>query len=191
MKALKKDSQSTSLFKDPDKAWIQTFTGKRINVFDPWYGDIKIADIAHALSNICRFTGHCQQFYSVAEHSYYVSQYVPRSMAMKGLLHDASEAYLCDVPRPIKPHLTNYAGIEHMLTTEIFKRFGLNPGIPDEIKDYDGKLCVTEGYYMMNGIDGWELAKKFKPILNFDFQYWTPERAESMFLNRFIRLSNL
>jgi len=188
MQALKKDSQLTL---STTEAWIQTFTGKRINVFDPYRGDITITDIAHALSNICRFTGHCQQFYSVAEHSYHVSMFVPRSMAMKGLMHDAAEAYLCDVPRPIKPHLKNYAEIEDRLLTEIFRRFGLSLNMPDEVKDYDKKLCITEGYYMMSSIDGWELAKDFKPIVNFDFKYWTPEKAESMFLNRFIRLSGL
>src|SRR5271156_4912831 len=83
-----------------DSAWIQTFTGKKFYPFNPKPQDIDIRDIAHALSNICRFTGHTKRFYSVAEHSRNVAKLVPAHMKLQALLHDASEAYLCDIARP-------------------------------------------------------------------------------------------
>lgn len=171
-------------------AWIQTYTGRKINVFAPNPRDIKILDIAHALSNICRFTGHCRQFYSVAEHSFYVSEMVDSKYALQGLLHDAAEAYLCDVPRPIKPNLLNYKEIEDRLTSIIFARFGLDPKIPQPVKIQDARLCLTEGHYLMPSIKEWELAKVYKPIFNFNFELWSPKVAKRAFIYRFIELSD-
>lgn len=85
-----------------DPHWIQTFLGKPFWPLSPRPEDIDIRDIAHALAMTCRFTGHSQKFYSVAEHSVRVSRIVPAQFALHGLLHDASEAYLCDLSRPIK-----------------------------------------------------------------------------------------
>ena len=78
-------------------SWIQTFQGKAFDPFAPRPADISHFDIAHALSNICRFTGHTNTFYSVAQHSVQVALLVPRPMQLAALLHDASEAYLCDI----------------------------------------------------------------------------------------------
>src|ERR1017187_10636100 len=77
---------------------ITTFSGIHFWPLLPNPADIRIEDIAHALSNQCRFAGHAREFYSVAEHSVRVSQLCPPEDALWGLLHDASEAYLTDVP---------------------------------------------------------------------------------------------
>ena len=82
--------------------WIQTFTGRAFYVLDPRPEDVDIEDIAHALSMQCRFAGHCREFYSVAQHSVTASWLVPPEDALWGLLHDAAEAYVVDLPRPIK-----------------------------------------------------------------------------------------
>src|SRR5271165_7548492 len=82
--------------------WIQTYTGRVMYPLDPRPEEINIIDIAHALSNLCRFTGHVRTFYSVAEHSVRVSQHCDPKDALWGLLHDASEAYLADMSRPMK-----------------------------------------------------------------------------------------
>ena len=82
--------------------WIQTMSGVIFYPLDPRPEEIRIEDIAHALSHQCRFAGHCREFYSVAEHSVRVSRELPQEFMLWGLLHDASEAYLVDLPRPIK-----------------------------------------------------------------------------------------
>src|ERR1017187_8490138 len=96
---------------------IRTYMGHYVNVFDPNPDTIVIEDIAHALSMIPRWGGHCAWFYSVAQHSCNTAYCLPDAYKCKAhqfaaLMHDASEAYLMDIPRPIKKHLTNYYEIE-------------------------------------------------------------------------------
>lgn len=110
--------------------WIQTYTGAQFWPLDPRPSEVRTEDIAHALSMQCRFAGHCRVFYSVAEHSVRVSQLLrawghPPLAQLAGLLHDASEAYLVDVPRPLKPHLPGYSEIERRVMDAICERFGL------------------------------------------------------------------
>jgi uncharacterized protein len=106
---------------------IFTFSGIFIRPLEPDPAAIRIEDIAHALSNQCRWTGHTSRFYSVAEHSLGVSRLVPDHLALSALLHDASEAYLADLARPIKKaaglgevYLEVEAGLEHAIA----ERFG-------------------------------------------------------------------
>jgi 5'-deoxynucleotidase YfbR-like HD superfamily hydrolase len=107
-----------------DTCWIQTYSGIKMHPLSPTEEEISIEDIAHALSNLCRFTGHCNKFYSVAQHSVLVSVYSPRDYAMWGLLHDASEAYLNDIARPIKisDEYNTYRKIEENLMKVIAKK---------------------------------------------------------------------
>jgi hypothetical protein len=117
--------------------WIQTFTGGAFWPLDPRVEDIRIEDIAHALSMLCRYNGHCTRFYSVAEHSVYVSRLVAPEHRLAALLHDASEAYLADVPRPVKPLLQGYAEIEAIIERKVAERFGLVWPWAPEIKQAD------------------------------------------------------
>src|ERR1700757_1336901 len=93
-------------------AWIQTFSGKRFSLLEPQPDQICIEDIAHALSLQARFTGHVKYHYSVAQHCWYASQIVAPEFALEALMHDASEAYIGDMSRPMK-HFTT-AGVEYM-----------------------------------------------------------------------------
>ncbi|HKK06533.1 MAG TPA: hypothetical protein VKA50_11875 [Gammaproteobacteria bacterium] len=95
-------------------SWILTYTGRRVDLLDPDPATIEPEDIAHALSNMCRFNGHCRHFYSVAEHSWHVALLVSRENALQGLMHDAAEAYVADITRPLKPYLTNYAAFREL-----------------------------------------------------------------------------
>ena len=126
--------------------FIQTHCGIKMYPLDPRPEEIELEDIAHALSNICRFTGHCSEFYSVAQHSVAVSALCSHENAMWGLLHDASEAYICDVARPLKRSDTffPYLEAEANLMMVIAKKFNLQPFEPEEVKKLDNVLLLTE-----------------------------------------------
>ncbi len=89
-----------------------TISGRRVSSLNPKPSDVSIEDIAHALSRVCRFGGHVPVPYFVAQHSVIVSQMVPPQLAMIGLLHDASEAYVGDMITPIKHSIEGFEGIE-------------------------------------------------------------------------------
>ena len=123
---------------------IRTYTGRFVNVFAFDVDDIVIEDIAHALSMQCRFGGHLPYFYSVAQHSIMCSLLVDRKYALEALLHDASEAYLVDVPRPIKSGLLNYAQIETQVQSQIFTKFGIQRTLTKDIKQADEACLLME-----------------------------------------------
>lgn len=131
-----------------DKHEILTYTGRWINPFDPDPVVISIEDIGHALSNQCRFTGHVRKFYSVAEHSCRVAGLLTSAEnRLYGLLHDASEAYLSDIARPVKQGLglgEAYREVEDNLNRTIAGRFGLEYPWPDEVHQADNVMLRTE-----------------------------------------------
>ena len=129
-----------------DNCWIQTFSGLKMHPLDPSPDEISLIDIAHALANICRYTGHCKEFFSVAQHSVYVSVYASPENALWGLLHDASEAYLCDVARPVKrsDFMKGYCNVEEKLMRVIAEKFGLRWPMPEEISLLDNRFLMTE-----------------------------------------------
>lgn len=135
--------------------WMQTYTGRQFWPMDPRPEEVCIEDIAHALSLQCRFAGHCREFYSVAEHSVRVARVLRDRghspvVQLMGLLHDASEAYLVDVPRPLKPYLKGYRPAEDAVMAAICERFGLR-GLDDWpfIKEADNILLATEARDLM------------------------------------------
>ncbi len=167
-------------------SWIQTFTGKAFYPLDPRSEDINSADIAHALSMLCRFGGHCVRFYSVAEHCVLLARAMPPVLRLWALLHDASEAYLVDVPRPIKPHLKGYREAEDRIQAAIFAHFGLAGPLPQEVKDADYAMLMAERVNMRASDQEWTNPV---PPLTVELQYWSPKTAESVFLNEFRELS--
>jgi|Deesub1362A_J573_1020465.scaffolds.fasta_scaffold06452_3 hypothetical protein len=163
--------------------WIMTFTGKKFYPLTPREEDVDIVDIAHALSLICRFTGHCRVFYSVAEHSLRVSNILPPELQLAGLLHDAAEAYLADVARPAK--LKVIEDIEERILKTIFSKYGVPYPLPDEVKEADWIMVATEGRDLMPDTRDWylplpPLKKKIRPM--------SSRTAEFLFLNRFAEL---
>jgi 5'-deoxynucleotidase YfbR-like HD superfamily hydrolase len=117
---------------------IRTFMGKMIDPLAPDPELITLVDIAHALSNICRWNGHTMKFYSVAEHCIFVQNLVEsREDKIAAMLHDASEAYIADVSRPVKHRLKNYFEIEDDLMMVIAKKFGFQYPLSAEVKKAD------------------------------------------------------
>jgi 5'-deoxynucleotidase YfbR-like HD superfamily hydrolase len=136
---------------------IQTFTGIFFDPFEPDPELIRIEDIAHALAMQCRFGGHIRKRWSVAQHSMMVSDLCPADLKLHGLLHDASEAYLVDLPRPIKhaPEMKFYRVLESRVETAIALRFGLSINMPDEVKRADQAILGAEARALKQGLDGW------------------------------------
>lgn len=168
--------------------WMQTFTGVQFWPLDPRPEDVNIFDIAHALSNICRFGGHSSCFYSVAEHSVIVSEHVTPQNKMAALLHDATEAYLGDMIRPLKRCMSEYRAAEDRLHAVIFERFGLPSVLAAEIKMADNRLLLNEKAILTGPEPApWGLAQvgASEPLHNINMRGLIPEDAEAFFLSTY------
>jgi hypothetical protein len=163
--------------------WIQTYTGRRFYPLAPRADDIDIADIAHALSLKCRYGGHIDRFYSVAEHSVLVYRHVG---TLEALMHDAEEAYspFGDVPRPIKKDLPWLNGISEPIERAIAERFDLAYPWSAEVIEADHRIIVDEKAALMTASELWE---GYDPALALGVRImcWPPFFAERMFLQSF------
>lgn len=161
--------------------WIQTFSGKKFYPLDPRPEDICFEDIAHALALICRYNGHSREFYSVAEHSVRMSlSDLPGSPQWR-LMHDAAEAYLCDIPKPVKRDLPGYKMAEDALLKVIGERFNLGLYDHDAIGIADMVMLATEKRDVLTPGSPWEL--KLPAPLGIIIFPWPWEVAEKLFLN--------
>lgn len=176
--------------------FIETFTGAAFQPTAPRLEDVWIEDIAHALSNQCRFSGHVRDFYSVAEHSLRVSWALEewgedQDVQLWGLLHDASEAYLVDLPTPIKHSEigAEYRKAETALMRTICQRFAISIFEPASVRVADGVLLATEVRDLMpNKKEHWSLLM-LRPLEQ-QIQAMPPKTAEALFLTRFRKLNN-
>lgn len=170
---------------------IRTYTGRIISPLSPNPDDISIDDIAHALSLNCRFTGHVRWHYSVAQHSVLVASLVEDGLRLTALLHDASEAYLSDIARPIKhqPEFGDvYLKYEERLERAIAERFGLEYPWPRDIKLADTLALATEMRDLMDSPEG---DYPVEPLEYVTIKQWSPEQAEDEFLATYYRLKDL
>lgn len=175
--------------------WIATYSGIKFYPLDPYPEDIKIEDIAHALSLICRYNGQCKYFYSVGQHSLNVYNYLAMlyptdyTLQLVGLLHDASEAYISDICRPTKSCLTNYKAIESCVQSAVLVAFGLNFTSVETglVKAVDDLVLYAEAKVLMKNIDSWVKHVDLK----IDTFLWAPELVEETFLSIFHKLNGL
>lgn len=186
-------------------AWIQTCTGR------PWYyesprpEDVVLEDVAHALSNLCRFGGHVTRFYSVAEHSVLVSRLAAdllppdqsRYVALQGLLHDATEAYVVDVPRPLKRLLPDYEKYEAIAWTAIHQAFNLPLTLSSFVHRADRHAVHLERTQLLVPTVHPRLRSEWgtgDPALK-ETPHWVwrlglpPEEAKKLFMNRYEELT--
>jgi hypothetical protein len=173
--------------------YFRTYTGRVIHPLDPKPHEISIFDIARSLSHICRFLGHTDAFYSVAQHCVLVSQHVPQEDRLWGLLHDAPEAYLCDLPAPIKrdPQMAIYRIAEDRLMLAVCQRYGLRPEMPTSVMRADKVLLATE-FRDVTTVDDpdWIIDEcGEKPLPEYHIAAWAPAYSEQMFLARFEELA--
>ena len=169
--------------------WIETFTGKKFRLSKPVF-DIK--DIAHALSLQCRYTGHCNQFYSVAQHSILVSELAKNRL--EGLMHDAPEAYIMDMSAPVKSYFPEFKACENYIYEHMAAEYGLPTSISEDTKNADWLALFIEARVLMSSKGhGWvgeqewgELADKYllKNGIPGIF-YWDTSFVEAQFLVHF------
>ena len=170
--------------------WMQTYTGLQFWPLDPLPHEIQIRDIAHSLSLQCRFAGHVKEFYSVAQHSVLVSYNVPEEDGLWGLMHDASEAYLVDLPRPVKNVGELgfiYKQVEKQLMERICNRFNMDIIEPPSVKIVDNRLLMTEKRDLMGKSPGVWTTEGIDPF-PFHLKGIDSESAEAGFLRRFKEL---
>jgi len=178
--------------------WIQTMTGRRFDFVKMDVGSVDIRDVAHALSNICRFNGHTREFYSVAQHSVLASCLVGMDLepaqrlvaAQEALLHDAHEAYVGDVTRPLKQKVKGYIDVEWPVQAVVRKALRL-PEYPAEfvkhaVKHVDEMLLATEGRDLMGTTEDWELQAA--PFMGFSIIPQAAPVARNQFIERYAYL---
>lgn len=168
---------------------IQVRSGGWLWFLDPRPEDIVLSDIAGALSKLCRYTGHTTEFYSVAQHSVMASKLVPKRLALAALLHDAAEAYIGDVSRPLKTLFETKAPgvlreIENRIHSAVNEAFGIRLNASDKsiIKAADNVALATEKRDLLPGDTIWPgmpepLEQQIEPL--------EPHKAEAQFMRRY------
>lgn len=175
----------------PILPYISLVDKQRYNFLSPVPEDIDIETIAHSLSNLCRFTGHTREFYSVAQHSVLVSNIVPSRLALEGLLHDSHEAFVGDIATPLKRLLPDYKMIEALAGEAVAKMFDLPLVMPDEVKWADTVALASEVRDLLPGLySDWNFpagitiesasCKAIVPL--------TPQQARDEFLDRYYEI---
>jgi hypothetical protein len=187
--------------------WMQTFTQRKFYPLDPRPDDVCIEDIAHALANICRYGGHVKHHYSVAQHSIYVAAIVGKAdpaHALSALLHDAAEAYIGDMVRPLKKSMATFRDAEAGIMQAICKRFKLPLVESELLHDVDYRICFSEADALLHGgtelwswkvegahrgISESEWPKEYLEDRQHEFPWWDPTTAKARFLETFARLA--
>lgn len=197
--------------------WMQTYTGRAFYPLDPNPEDIDIVDIAHALSMQCRYNGHVDRFYSVAEHCTLIAGWFldqtadglpdaqAQILALWALLHDAAEAYIGDMVRPLKLHMPDFRAADDLLTAAIATRFNLLvmqwgkrqindritqhfPVIPDAVKAADTRILLDERAELLVPPPGAWQIEGLEP-LGVTIEGWEPARAKAEYLSMFAALT--
>lgn len=171
--------------------YIATVSGRAYYPTAPDAAELDIEDIAHALSNICRYTGHTRKFYSVAEHSVIMSYIVPPEHAYVALMHDATEAYIGDVARPIKYLFPDYERLEDKNWKVIAEKFGLPTELPEIVKYLDSAICNVEMAELIPHFTKPTLVDEFKAPEGVKVRGLLPFVAKQDFLNRYDQLRHL
>lgn len=169
---------------------IDTYSGGQFYPLDPDPAEVQIRDVAHGLANTCRYGGQCQFYYSVATHSLYVSCELGRefgpAVQLYGLFHDAAEAYVTDVPRPVKRELGGFEDIESDILTSVWDHLGVGSPSPDEweaVMTADDRLLRYEADVLLD-----RFQPDTVPERSYEITPCAPGDARGRFLDRAERL---
>lgn len=178
-----------------DDQWISLLSGAKFNYNKPEESDVTIEDIASALSNVCRFSGHLPRFYSVAQHLVNTSRIVSPSNRFTALMHDTAEAFTNDLPTPLKWALPIFKELEVSIESAMGKKFGFEYPYPQEVKEADTIMLMLEKYYVKGDDSVWPLYEKYDKFYVEPYRHlvdiehsWQPVRAKREFLERFYEL---
>lgn len=169
--------------------WIETRTGAKFWFSNPRSSDVMLEDVASALSKLCRYNGHVVDFYSVAEHACIMSDWVAAETwatpldALIALHHDDAEAYISDVPRPLKHQLSRYKEIEAAVEEAVFSKLGLPSTLPSWLKVIDTRIIRDErAQAMSDSANAW-FTDSLEP-LGVTLKFWGWKQARDEFLSR-------
>ena len=160
---------------------IRTYTGESFDIVNPNPETINIEDIAHGLAYTPRFSGHLEGFYTVAQHCVLALELVPDSLKFTMLMHDASESYLPDMPKPFKSVMPCFVALEDNLMQVIAKKYAFMYPLPPEIKAADYAMLSEEWNTL--------IMKLPREVLSQDIEYWAPEKAKEEFNRAFFNWS--
>ena len=168
--------------------WILTRSGQKFDLLNPIAAMISPYDIAHALAGLCRFNGHTSTHYSVAQHSLTVSNLVPVDHQLAALLHDATEAYIGDMTRPLKALMPQYRVIEERIWQAICERFDIDPILPETVIRADLIALATERRDLMpQHPSEWECLKDI-PTAPERISPLSAQEASVQYFNRLMEL---
>jgi len=178
--------------------WILTNQGQRFDLLTPTAAMVHPQDIAHSLARLCRFNGHTGKHYSVAQHCYLAADLVEPEHQLHALLHDATEAYVGDMTRPIKVEMREYAAalhiddvyatIERRVWLAICERFDLAPELPDQVKEVDMYLLAVERRDLMpTHSDAWDCIQGIE-LPAWHIKPWSAEEARDRYFMRLMSL---
>lgn len=182
-------TQLTSL----DDQWIGLLSGAQFNYNKPEESEVTLDDLASALSNICRFSGHLPVFYSVAQHLVNTSRIVPEEFAFDALMHDTAEAFTNDLPTPLKWALPIFKELEVKIEGAMAEKFGFNFPYDPAVKKADTEMLILEKLYVKKDDRPWPNYENIEvdhllPLV--DLKPWQPCRAKREFLERFEELTS-
>lgn len=173
--------------------WMQTHTNRKFYPMAPDPADISPYDIARGIAFQCRYNGHVNRFYSVAEHCVLIADALwdtgyNEADVIWGLLHDGTESYVGDMVRPLKLHMPAFVEAEDRVMDAICERFGLEQRtIPDSVRKFDSQILLDERAALKGEAPGGWSVDGLEP-LGVTIQAWSPERAEAEWLGKLASL---
>lgn len=180
--------------------WIQVYSGATFFPLDPNPDVLTLDDVAIPLSRMCRYGGHCLQFYSVAEHCVLMARHLRAAgyddaRCLQALMHDASEAFIADIVRPVKGKLAGYKDAEERLMRALSPRFGFDWPMTPVVRDLDASMIAVErpANMLMTGVpdDLWGVTVPAPTNPKIELQFWNPDQAAAEFFAEFFALGGV